>query len=131
MHDYVNAEINRMLEIEKPGIIYIPKLLPKSKVGLNRRVNAIVNMWRKGFVKSRLSQKCRERSIELVEVFGKGISTQCNCCGAVGVKEGGVFRCESCEMELLERQNTAGNVLKNGCMSRKEIREVHYEESHG
>lgn len=122
MHDYVNAEINRMLEIEKPSIIYVPKLPPNSKAGLNRRVNATVNMWQKGFVKSRLSQKCRERSIELVEVFAKGISTQCSSCGAAGVKEDGVFRCASCKMELPERQNTAGNVLKSGRTSRKEKR---------
>ncbi len=121
MHDYVNAEINRMLETEKPGVIYIPKFPAKSKAGFNRRVNATINMWQKGFIKSRLSQKCRERSIELVEVFGKGISTQCSRCGADGVKEDGVFRCSACKMELPERQNTAGNVLRRGQESKKGI----------
>ncbi|HBA69145.1 MAG TPA: hypothetical protein DCZ40_07285, partial [Lachnospiraceae bacterium] len=42
MHDYVNAEINRMLETERPGIIYLPKLPGKSKAGFDRRVNATV-----------------------------------------------------------------------------------------
>lgn len=114
LHDHVNAEINRMLETEKPGTIYLPKLPPQSKAGLNRRVNATVNMWQKGYVKSRLAQKCRERSIQLVEVFGKGISTQCSRCGAEGKKEGDTFRCPSCGAELPERQNTAENVLKRG-----------------
>ena len=120
MHNYVNGEINRMLDTEKPGTVYFPKLPPKSKAGFNRKVNATVNMWQKGFVKSRLLQKCRERSIELVEVFGKGISVQCSRCGADGVKENDMFRCPSCGAEMPERQNTAKNVLKRGRDMRKE-----------
>lgn len=104
-----------MLDMEKPRAVYIPKLPPKSKAGFNRKVNATVNMWQKGFVKSRLLQKCRERSIELIEVFGKGISIQCSRCGADGVKENDMFRCPSCRIEISERQNTAKNVLKRGC----------------
>lgn len=114
LHDYVNEEINRMLETEKPGIIYLPKLPNRSKAGFNRRVNATVSMWQRGFVKSRLTLKCRERSVELREVFGKGISSQCSCCGAEGLKEGDLFRCAVCRTELPERQNTAKNVLKRG-----------------
>lgn len=114
LHDYVNAEINRMMETERPGIIYLPKLPAKSKAGFNRRVNATINMWQKGFVKSRLVQKCRERSVELVEVFAKGISSQCSSCGAEGMKNEGMFQCQSCGTELPERQNTARNILKRG-----------------
>ena len=114
LHDYVNAEINRMLETEKPGIIYLPKLPAKSKAGFDRRMNATVNMWQKGFVKSRLVQKCRERSVRLVEVFGGGISTRCSHCMEDGGKEGDMFRCPSCGLELPERQNTAKNVLSRG-----------------
>jgi transposase len=77
-------------------------------------------MWQKGFVKSRLAQKYRERSVELVEVFGKGISIQCSCCGADGKKDEGIFRCPSYGMELPERQNTAVNVRKRGHEQREE-----------
>lgn len=114
LHDYVNAEINRMLKIEKPRVIYLPKLPAKSKAGSNRKVNATVNMWQKGFVKSRLTQKCWERSVKLEEVFGKGISSQCSGCGTKGIKKDGMFYCQSCGMELPERNNTAKNVLKRG-----------------
>lgn len=114
LHDYVNAEINRMLETEKPEVIYFPRLPDRSQAGFNRRVNATVSMWQRGFVKSRLFQKCRERSIELTEVFGKGISIRCSLCGAEGVKDGNVFRCLTCGAQLPERQNTARNVLKKG-----------------
>ena len=114
LHNYVNAEINRMLETEKPGTVYYPKLPGTTKAGVNKKVNAAVNMWQRGFVKSRLTRKCRERSIELTEVFGKGISTECSHCGAEGKKEGNMFRCPSCGLEMPERQNTAANVLKRG-----------------
>jgi len=114
LHTYVNAEINRMLETEKPGIIYLPKLPAVANAGVNKKVNATVNMWQRGFVKSRLMQKCRERSVEVVEVFGKGISTECCRCGADGIKEESQFRCMSCGLEMPERQNTARNVLKRG-----------------
>lgn len=114
LHSYVNAEINRMLETEKPRIIYVPKLPAVAKAGINRKINATVSMWQKGFVKSRLIQKCRERSVEVVEVFGKGISTECCYCGAEGVKKETLFYCPSCGLEMPERQNTARNVLKRG-----------------
>lgn len=114
LHSYVNAEINRMLETERPGIIYVPKLPAVAKAGINKKINAIVSMWQKGFVKNRLMQKCRERSVELVEVFGKGISVECCRCGAEGTNKDHTFICQSCGMEMPERQNTANNVLKRG-----------------
>lgn len=114
LHTYINAEINRMLDTEKPGTVYFPKLPGVSKAGVNKKVNAAVSMWQKGYVKSRLSQKCKERSVEFVEVFGKGISTVCSNCGAAGRREGEIFHCEACGAELPERQNTARNVLKKG-----------------
>ena len=107
-------EINRLLETEKPGVVYIPKLPGMVKAGVNRKVNAGLNMWQRGYVKKRLERKCRERSVELAEVFGKGISTECCRCGAEGRKEGDIFRCNSCGQEMPERQNTAVNVLNRG-----------------
>ena len=120
LRDYVNAEINRMLETERPGTLYLPKLPAVSKAGCSRRVNATVHMWQKGFIKERLIQKCRERSIELKEVFAKGIRTQCSRCGKEGVREAEMFHCASCGLELPERQNTARNVLQRGQAWQKE-----------
>lgn len=114
LHTYVNAEINRMLDTEKPGTVYFPKLPGTSKAGVNKTVNAAVSMWQKGYVKSRLNQKCKERSVEFVEVFGKGIGIACSNCGAAGRRDGEIFRCEACGAEMPERQNTARNVLKKG-----------------
>lgn len=129
MHAYVNAEINRMLETEKPKVLYVPKLPASSKAGVNKKINAAVSMWQRGFVKARLTQKCRERSIRLVEVFGKGISLTCSRCGAEGVKTEDLFLCNSCGLQMPERQNAARNALKRG--REAETKKVQREDPHG
>lgn len=103
-----------MLETEKPGTVYLPKLPSAPKAGFSRRINATMNMWQRGYVRSRLIRKCTERSVEVTEVFGKGISSQCSGCGAEGEKKQEIFFCKACGMELPERENTARNVLKRG-----------------
>jgi len=117
LHTYINAEINRMLRTEKPGVIYVPKLPQSSKASVNKKINSSVNMWQKGYVRKRLTQKCREQSIELIEVFGKDISNECSRCGAIGQKANGVFFCKACGAELSERENAAKNALKRGQVS--------------
>lgn len=114
LHTYINAEINRMLRTEKPAVIYLPKLPQSSKAGVNKRINSSVSMWQKGYVRDRLSQKCREQSIELTEVFGKDISNECSQCGAVGKKAEGFFICKVCDARVSERENAARNALKRG-----------------
>ena len=114
LHTYINAEINRMLQTEKPAVIYLPKLPPPSKAGVNKKINYSVNVWQKGYVKSRLTQKCRERSIALINVWGKDISNACSQCGAIGKKTKDVFICNACGANLPERENTAKNVLQRG-----------------
>lgn len=114
LHAYINAEINRMLRTEKPAVIYFPKLPQSSKAGVNKRINSSVNLWQKGYVRSRLTQKCREQSIELVEVFSKDISRVCSMCGAVGEKTEDTFICKTCGVTLSERGNAARNALNRG-----------------
>ena len=114
LHTYVNMEINRLLETERPGQIYIPKLPRSSKAGVNKTYNHAVGMWQKGYVKGRLTQKCREQSIRLTEVWGKHISSECSQCGSAGNKCKDVFSCDVCGLELPERINTARHVLKRG-----------------
>lgn len=78
LHTYINAEINRLLETEKPETVYIPKLPPVSRAGVNRKINNYVSMWQRGYIRQRLLQKCRERSVRVIEVYGKGISSECS-----------------------------------------------------
>ena len=114
LHTYINREINQLLEIEKPRQIYIPKLPASSRAGVNKVYNHAVSMWQKGYVKERLTQKCQEQSIRLIEVWGKNISSECSQCGASGKKMKDIFSCDTCGLELPERINTARNVLKRG-----------------
>lgn len=116
LHTYINAEINRMLQTERPAVIYLPKLPQSSKAGINKRINNSVSMWQRGYVRNRLSQKCKEKSIELVEVFGKDISNECSQCGTIGKKTKDIFTCGACGARLPERENTAKNALKRGQM---------------
>lgn len=114
LHTYVNAEIRRMLETEGPKVVYVPKLPQVPKAGYNKKINNSVSMWQRGYVRQRLAQKCAERSIRVVEVFGKDISNECSGCGTVGAKARGTFTCGACGLQMAERENTARNVLKRG-----------------
>ncbi len=117
LHTYINAEINRMLKTEKPAVIYLPKLPQSSRAGINKKINNSISMWQKGYVRSRLTQKCKEQSITLVEVFGKDISNECSQCGTIGKKTKDIFICNACGAKLPERENTAKNALKRGQMN--------------
>ena len=114
LHSYINHELNRFLETEKPEIIYMAKLPRPRRGGGNRRINYSVSMWQRGYIRRRLTQKCKEQSIELAEVFGKDISSQCSSCGAAGVREEGKFCCPRCGYEAEEKTNTARNIKNRG-----------------
>jgi len=118
---YVNQEINRMLAAEKPQIIYLPRLPATSLAGRRQEINYSINVWRKGYIKKRLMQKCKENSIQLVEVMGREISTECSVCGAAGsvqIGRGGYskgkFCCENCGYEADKKENAARNALRRG-----------------
>lgn len=114
MHSYINQELNRLFEEEKPRIIYVAKLPKPQAAGKNRRVNQKVSMWQRGYIRKRLEWKCRERAVELVEVFGKGISSECSECGGEGTRKGGEFFCGACGYVAEEKANAARNAMKRG-----------------
>lgn len=114
MHSYINHELNRFLQEEQPETVYIAKL-PKSQIGgRNKKINNSITMWQRGYIRKRLEQKCEEQSVKLMEVFGKGISNECSCCGATGSKKDGNFTCDACGYCAEEKTNTARNVLNRG-----------------
>ena len=80
----------------------------------NRKINYSVSMWQRGYIRSRLEQKCRERGVEIRDVWGKDIGNMCSYCGEMGKKKDGEFVCESCGFSIEEKVNTARNVLKRG-----------------
>ncbi len=126
MHSYINHELNRFIREEQPGTVYVVKLPKPQGGGVSRRINHSVSMWQRGYIRQRLELKCREHSIDIVEVLGKDISRECSSCGAAGsrVNESDVFRergysqryfvCAACGYSAAEKTNTARNVLKRG-----------------
>lgn len=114
LHSYINHELNRFLKEEKPKIVYIAKLPKPGGGGKNRKINQSVSMWQRGYIRSRLLQKCGEQSVEVAEVLGKGISRECSNCGAEGIRKEGTFSCSEYGYTAEEKTNTARNVLKRG-----------------
>lgn len=114
IHSYINCELNRLLRTEKPRTIYIAKLPRPQAAGRSRRINGYVSMWQRGYIRKRLEQKCKEQSVELVEVLGKGISSECSMCGREGSRREGMFSCGYCGYYGDEKENSAKNALKRG-----------------
>lgn len=114
LHGYINHELNVFLQNEKPRTVYMVKLPKPKKGGTVSRINNHVSMWQRGYIRSRLAQKCREQSIELKEVLGKDISRECSCCGAAGEQKGTSFACPSCGYGADKKTNAARNILKRG-----------------
>ena len=114
IHGYINQELNRFLRTEKPATVYMVKLPGAGTIGPSRKINHSVTMWQRGYIRKRLVQKCREQSVELLEVLGKDIGRECSRCGAEGESRDGVFTCGACGYSAGEKTNTAGNVLKRG-----------------
>lgn len=132
LHSYINSELNRFLTTERPRIIYLAKMPGTNAGGANRKINNSVALWQRGYIRKRLFLKCREHSVEIREVLGRGISSECSHCGMSGEwkksipwkesiprkksipKKDGMFTCPACGESLEEKTNTARNVLKRG-----------------
>ncbi len=114
LHGYINQELNRFLRTEKPETVYMAKLPGAGGGGKNRRFNQLLSMWQRGYIRKRLEQKCEEQSVELVQVFGKGISSECSRCSAGGTRKEGRFFCPVCGYEAEEKTNAARNAGKRG-----------------
>ena len=82
--------------------------------GYNKKINYSIGQWQRGYIRKRLEQKCKERSVEIIEVLGKDISNICSDCGRIGHKKDGTFICGSCGFHIEEKINTARNIVKRG-----------------
>ena len=118
LHSYINHELNRFFETEKPGILYIPRLPGSQAGGINKKMNHYAALWQRGYIRKRLMQKCSERTVEFVEVIGKNISNECSSCGAIGMKQNGIFCCQACNSQVEEKTNSARNAKKRGMNGR-------------
>lgn len=114
MHSYINQELNRFLETEKPKAVYLPRYPKPRAGGVDARTNHAAALWQRGYIRSRLVQKCREQAVEIVEVPGKEISSVCSQCGAAGMKKKRLFVCPSCGYSEDNKINAAINAKKRG-----------------
>ena len=114
LHSYINMELNRFLQEEKPKAVYLPKLPPPKGNGAVKRMNYYASMWQRGYIRERLEQKCREHSIELVKVYAKDISRICSRCSASGYGQDGIFLCPACGFRIDFKTNAAQNAKKRG-----------------
>lgn len=125
LHSYINSELNRFLATEKPRVVYLAKMPGVNAGGVNRKINNSVALWQRGYIRRRLLLKCREQSVEVIEVLGRGISSECSHCGMPGIckknipqksipEKERIFTCPACGETLEEKTNTARNVLRRG-----------------
>jgi len=108
---FINTEINRMFTAEKPERVVITKPVTVGRTKLpvksaNRKMTRSFN----GYVRERLSYKCRLHSIELVEINSKGTGGVCSCCGAEGKRQPDGFWCPSCGYKAAISLNGAKNI---------------------
>jgi hypothetical protein len=123
---YVNHEINRFLETEKPCVVYIPKLSAYKKQSYNKTMNYKLTTWQKGIITDNLVRKCQNNSVEVVWVKEKGMGRTCSACGTEWNKVAdarlkdekghwtGMVRCPLCGTKIDEMNNAAINVKIRG-----------------
>lgn len=111
---YINSEINRMIETEKPARIVITRPVTRNKTKIyakstNRKMTRRFN----GYIRERLAYKCRIHSIELVEISSKDTGQKCFVCGGEGKRQGKEFVCERCGSSTTIALNSARNIQQN------------------
>ena len=127
LRNYVNMEINRMLEQEKPKTVYMAKLPRNSGMHTAEQRDVrqltkgtgdthLLRMWKKGYVTERLQWKCQKNGIKIVEVIGRQIGRECSACGQTGYTHGEKFKCPICGFEENKKVNGARNALNRGKM---------------
>lgn len=108
---FINSELNRMLESEKPAKIVITKPVTKNKTKIYvKSVNRKLARNFQSYIRERLDYKCRVHSIELIEMNSKGTGKICSACGAEGKRQGKEFWCESCGLKTTIALNSAKNI---------------------
>jgi len=113
---FINSEINRMLETEKPEKIVITRPVTRDKTkyhskSLNRKLSRNF----RSYIRTRLVYKCRVHSIELVEINPRDTGKLCSSCGAEGRRQGTEFICESCGLKTTAALNSAKNIQRKAC----------------
>lgn len=111
---FINTEINRMLEAEKPCRVVIARPVTVGKTKLaSKSANRKLTRGFNGYIRERLSYKCLLNSVELVEINSKGTGSVCSCCGAEGKRLPDRFECPECGYKASISLNGARNIEEN------------------
>lgn len=108
---FINTELNRMIEEQKPCRIIIPRAItinPQKSYSpyLNRKLSRSYE----GYIRERIRYKGKLHGIEVVEINSKGTGSVCSSCGAQGRRGKGVFECDSCGLSTTIPLNSAKNI---------------------
>ena len=122
MTTFINSEINRMLKEEKPCAIVIAKAVAPKKAAntMSKYSREKLNRSFGGYIRKRLTQKCAENGVAIIEVSPKDISSICSSCGKSGKKQNSFFICGSCGTKTDKYINAALNI-KNKYLSKENI----------
>ena len=108
---YINSEINRMIETEKPARIVITRPVTRNKTKIYARsANRKLTRSFGGYIRERLAYKCKVHSIELVEISSRHTGQKCSACGGDGKRQGKEFVCEHCGLSTTIALNSAKNI---------------------
>lgn len=116
---YINREINRFLAEDNPSELVMEDLSFVSWVKkFPAHIKRKLSRWIKGYIKERLTYKCKLNSIAQFIVNAAYTSQVCHKCGSFGVRNNEVFTCPSCG-----RMDADYNASKN-IIVRKQDKEI-------
>ena len=109
---YINAEINRMLQNEKPNEIVIPARSAQFSNIMSKATKQKLARWVVGYIRKRLDDKCSLNGIKLTEVNAAYTSLTCAECGKSGNRMNQQLVCIECGVRHDYPHNSAKNLLK-------------------
>lgn len=65
---YINAQLNRMIQLEKPKMISIPKFREIAYKQVPCELRIYLSRWLRGYIRQRLEYKCVQNDIKLIEI---------------------------------------------------------------
>ena len=110
---FVNCELNRLIQKEKPSVIGIENLAFVSwDDKLLKHVRRKLARWLKGYIDERLEFKCNLNGIKYEYVNAAYTSQECHLCGCLGVRPTQAkFICSNCG-EIHADENAAKTIKK-------------------
>ena len=121
--NFINAELNRMFREEKPEKIVITRPIMKNRAkNYSKALNRKMTRSFRGYIRDQIAFKCRQNTVELVEISSKGTGSVCSSCGSEGKHVKAEFICEACGYHSTIAVNSARNIERIAAAKAGEIR---------